>query len=248
MVPQREGTAPKRNGRPGPIIRIVISLLIVWHFAAIFLAAMAVPGPTSQLVISIAEHPKSPMRCYLDALYLNQGHSFFAPDVGPGHFIRYELSDQSNRVIATGTLPDKKEHWPRLWYHRHMMLADQVEMAGDNPQLKRMVLEAFARHLLRTNKDAQVARVLLVAHYPLPTEFLLANGREQGYPRYKQELARFGNNRSFDNQGFELVGEATQRRSDLGPEISEQSLNANPNLNWQTERVNVAGRWNGGTR
>jgi len=194
----------------------------------------------------MAENPtRSPIRWYLDALYLNQGHSFFAPDVGPGHIIRYELFDQGNRAIASGTLPDKKEHRPRLWYHRHMMLADQVEMAGDDQQLKRQILEAFARQLLRMNKDAQSARVQLVAHYPLPTEFL-RNGRAQGYQMYQQDFARGGMNKRIDSQGYEVVGEAMQRRSDLGPESTDQSMNVSPNLNWQSERPNVAGRWSGG--
>jgi hypothetical protein len=248
-VPQREGSAAKRNGRPGPIIRAVISLIIVWHFTAIFLAGMSVPGPTSPLVFNIAQ--KRPMAWYLDALYLNQGHSFFAPDVGPGHIIRYALFDQSNRVIAEGTLPDKKEHWPRLFYHRHMMLADQVEMGGDdqqaNDRMKRMILDGYARHLLRTNKDAQSARVQLFAHWPLPTSYATPD-RARGYQMLQQDIAREAPNRRVDAQGFELVGEGVQRRSDLPPETNDQSSNVIPNANWQGERPNVAGRWGRGAR
>lgn len=257
-TPQREGATAKRNGRTGPVIRVVISLIIVWHFTAIFLAGMSVPGPTSPLVYNIAQ--KRPMAWYLDALYLNQGHSFFAPDVGPGHEIRYTLFDQSNREIGKGTLPDKKE-WPRLWYHRHLMLADQVEMGGDdqqaNDRAKRMILEAYARHLLRTNKDAQSAAVQLYAHWPLPTAYAYPD-RARGYQMLQRDIAREAPNRQVDGEGFELIGQAVQRRSDLPPEPSDQTSNNNPNAsnaqnvnpsaNWQGERQNVAGRWGRGAR
>ena len=153
---QREGgSPPRRNGAPGPIIRIVISLLIVWHFTGVFLAALSIPA-SSPLVMNIAQ--KRPMQWYLDALYLNQGHSFFAPDVGPGHIIRYELLDQSGRAIEQGELPSRKEHWPRLFYHRHMMLADQSELPSDDKQFRdywqRKYLRGLRRHhLLHVNEN-----------------------------------------------------------------------------------------------
>ena len=153
-APKREGAA-RRIGQPATIVRALISVVIVWHFAGIFLAALSI-GPTSPLVMNIAQRP--PMQWYLDALYLNQGHSFFAPDVGPGHILRYELFDRSNGLISQGTLPDKKEHWPRLLYHRHMMLADQAETPAEDKATgdarTRATLEAFARHLLRVNRNA----------------------------------------------------------------------------------------------
>ena len=41
--PQREaGSSPRRPGRPAPIIRVVVSLLIVWHFTGIFFAALSI--------------------------------------------------------------------------------------------------------------------------------------------------------------------------------------------------------------
>ena len=122
------------------------------------------------------------MQWYLDALYLNQGHSFFAPEVGPGHVIHYELFDQSNQRVAEGTLPDKKEQWPRLLYHRHMMLADQLDLPADDKQegeaMGRIQLEGYARQLLRKNRGRRSARVQLFAHWPLPS-FYLEQGRRK---------------------------------------------------------------------
>jgi hypothetical protein len=253
-TPQREAGAPRRNGRPGPVIRIAISVWILWHFAGVFLAALSI-GVTSPLVMNVAQKP--PMQWYLDALYLNQGHSFFAPDVGPGHIVSYELFDQSNRVIDKGTLPDKKEHWPRLFYHRHMMLADQADTPSDDKRVsdngQRMYLTAYARQLLRTHKEAQAVRVQRYAHWPLPTSYL-TEGRKRGYEQLTRDFAQQGQNRRVDDQGYEMLMEVVQRRSDLGPETDDQSSNAydrstpNQNLNWQYDRSNVAGRGTGGRR
>src|SRR5215475_14042263 len=124
--------APRGKGRWPTVVRVLISVLIVWHFTSIFLAALCVPGPSSQLVYNVAE--KGPMLWYLNALYLNQGHSFFAPDVGPGHLIHYELFDQSGRLMEESSLPSKKEHWPRLLYHRYFMLADQADGWAEDKQ------------------------------------------------------------------------------------------------------------------
>jgi hypothetical protein len=202
------------------------------------------------------------MQWYLDALYLNQGHSVFAPDVGPGHVIHYELFDQANQRIGEGTLPDKKEHWPRLLYHRYMMLADQIDMQADDKQAGasagRKQLEAYARELLRKNRDAQVVRVQLFAHWPLPS-FYVEQGRPQGYQRLAQEMSQSGERHQINDQGFELVSEAVQRRSDLPPEPDppadpqpqKQSFAppaSNPNLDWRSDRPNMAGRRSGGPR
>src|SRR5215218_3181945 len=100
-TPPREGS-PRRGGRPALMIRIALTIFIIWHFTGVFLAALCVPT-SSDLVLDIAQHP--PMQWYLDALYMNQGHSFFAPEVGPGHMVRYQLFDQSNQVMEQGEFP-----------------------------------------------------------------------------------------------------------------------------------------------
>ncbi|MCI0348846.1 MAG: hypothetical protein L0Z53_05415 [Acidobacteriales bacterium] len=204
---------------------MVVSLLIVWHLASVFLAALSIP-PTSPLVINIAQD--QPMQWYLDLLYLNHGHYFFAPQVGPGFLIHYELRDGRGSVIGQGQLPDKKEHRPRLWYHRHFMLADQAGLQSDNKKFsdfwQRKYLESYARHLLRVSENAQSVRMQRIVHYPLPLD-LARQGREMDDP-----------------ESYETVMEVTQRRSDLGPEPGNQGMM------WQSGGVNTANRWSGGPR
>jgi hypothetical protein len=237
-APQREADAPRR--RPGRLplaLRIFISLWIVWHFIGIFLAALSTNG-SSRLVEEVAQDP--PMQWYLDALYLNQGHSFFAPDVGPGHAMHYQLVDQSGRVYEDGELPDRKEQWPRLRYHRHLMLADQAQVPSPNRQVadywQRKYLESYARYLLRVNEYAQAARVRRYAHWPLPRD-LEVLGRKRGYEILMQESAR--ENVRMDNQGYELLMDVQQERSSLSPRQEEQSAIR------YFERPETANRWIG---
>jgi hypothetical protein len=244
-APEPRESRAKGNGKSGPALRMIISIVIVWHFTAIFLAALCIPD-SSPLVYDVAQ--KRPMQWYLDALYLNQGHSFFAPDVGPGHIIRYELFDQTGRSMGDGDLPSLKDHWPRLRYHRHLMLADQAPM-GDGPNeqsWQRTYLEAYARQLLRDNPPAQAVRVRHYAHWPLYQELEVDArnpdiGRERAYQAFVQQMAQRGVN--IDARGYQLLMEVTQRRSDLGPEPQPDQSSV-----WRSGPVETAGRWTGGPR
>lgn len=246
--PSSEAREPrKRDGKLAPWLRIVISIVIVWHFTAIFLAAMCVPF-TSPLIYGIAQ--RRPMQWYLDALYLNQGHSFFAPDVGPSRIVHYELFDQSGRSMGQGDLPDRKEHWPRLRYHRHFMLADQAPSGPDENDKRwgRAHLEAYARQVLRDHPEAYSVRVRHYAHYPLPMQFeTRARTENYGWERanrdFQQVLRQNGIN--VDENLFELLMEVTQRRSDLGPDEASAAGQAN---GWQSGPVSTASRWTGGPR
>jgi hypothetical protein len=240
--PEPREPRAKRNGQLGPVLRIIISIIIVWHFTAIFLAALCIPA-TSPLVRDVAQKP--PMQWYLDSLYLNQGHSFFAPDVGPSHLVHYELFDASNRPVGDGDLPSRKDHWPRLRYHRHFMLADQA-MSGDDDfgrNWGQTYLAAYGRQLLRAHPQAQTVRVRLYAHWPISQELeTLAqkDGYDRAYQLFAQELAR--NGVTIDENGYQLLMEVMQRRSDLGPDEATQSND------WQSGSVSTANRRNGGPR
>jgi hypothetical protein len=274
-TPSREGS-PRRGGRPGLVIRIALTVFILWHFTGVFLAALCV-NATSKLVLGVAQHP--PMQWYLDALYMNQGHSFFAPDVGPSHMIRYQLLDQSGHEIEHGDFPSRKEHWPRLLYHRYFMLADQSEVPFDDKPTRdlwqRKYLEAFGRQLLREHSQAQTVVLRRYNHWPLPYNYvanslkyaqsqidqlneqkrtseadelsssLVKAAIARGYAYFKEDFPREMQNRRIDDQGYEVVAEATQTRNDLEPEAQKQAAS------WQNirdTRANTASRPWGQTR
>jgi hypothetical protein len=229
--PERDPSRGSRSdNRPAKFVRVLISLLLVWHLTAVFLAPLSV-YPTSRLVVQIAQ--QRPMQWYLDVLYLNHGYHFFAPDPGPGHLIRYELLDQSGGVLEQGEFPNRKEQWPRLWYHRHFMLADQAGLPQADEQetalWQRRYLESYARHLLHANEEAQTVRLRRVAHHPLPPHLAL-QGRKLNDP-----------------EGYQTLMEVTQRRSDLPPGPAEQSMMWQGAPHQIGNRPGVGG-WTGGMR
>jgi|tagenome__1003787_1003787.scaffolds.fasta_scaffold20795393_2 hypothetical protein len=265
-TPQREGSG-RRTGRPALAIRVAFTVFIIWHFTGVFLAALSVNN-NSELVLGIAQH--RPMQWYLDALYMNQGHSFFAPYVGCGRLIHYQLLDQSGREIEHGDFPNRKEHWPRLLYHRYFMLADQSEVQADDKATRdlwqRNYLEAFGRQLLREHVQAQTVVVRRYNHWPIPYKYvadslksirsqikqlneqkrsgeadelssnLVKEAMIRGYSYFKDDFPREMQNRRIDDQGYELVGEASQTRNDLEPEARKQAAN------WQNMRADTASR------
>lgn len=186
--PARGPTA--RRPTPNLAVRMVVSVLVTWHVFAVFMAPLSLP-PTSRLVANLVQgtpEQSSPMQWYLDALYINHGYHFFAPDPGPGHLIRYVVTDDRGASIAEGTFPDRKEYWPRLRYHRYFMLSDQamegvgtLQDLSERPiaelspremfELEQLYarrsqerrLDAYARHLLQEYGGAQ-AQVTRVRH------------------------------------------------------------------------------------
>jgi hypothetical protein len=221
--PQREAgeTAPRRPGPPALFVRITITVVLLWHLAAVFLAPMSVP-PSSPLVVTIAQG--WPMQWYLDAMYLNHGYYFFAPEPGDGHLIYYDIYDAQGNPLKQGKFPDWDLHWPRLWYHRQFMLADQVGGGIPHEHWQRRFLEAFGRQLLRQFGGESV-RVRWIAHSP-PDPRTLTDPAKLDVPEsYKLRLP-----------------EVIQRRSDLGPEAQSQSDTS------QVRQPAVANRWIGVSR
>ncbi len=185
-----------------PAVRAVASVLLALHVAAVFVAPMSLsPGGGSELFRSLQRL----FRPYLDVAYLNHGYGFFSPNPGSSYLIRYEVQTQDGRVVE-GVLPDRKEHWPRLRYHRHFMLSSQ---ASEWPL---SLPESFARHLLRQH-DGRSVRLQYVEHRLLSTEQV----------RQGMELD--------DPSTYYLVGTATideQGRADVRPLDVPQPLAPQP--------------------
>ena len=58
----------------------------------------------------------------------------------------------------------------------------------------------------------------------------------RGYAYFKEDFPRDMQNRRIDDQGYEVVAEASQTRNDLEPEARQQAAN------WQSIRQNTASR------
>ena len=135
-APAQRTSRGRKTGQWPLMVRIIVSLFVCWHLLAVFMAPLSVsvsmatePGrPDDQLPIEILVAQRPPMQWYLDALYLNHGYSFFAPEPGIGYLIHYDLLDGRGGVVKQGSFPDSEQIWPRLRYHRFLMLASQCEV------------------------------------------------------------------------------------------------------------------------
>jgi hypothetical protein len=164
-----------------PLARVAISVAILLHFACVLLATYTAAPPFSKLAQDLVQ----PARPYINALDLNHGYRFFAPDPGPSHLIRYHLHwpDGHGR---DGVFPNLAEERPRLLYHRYFMLAEHLEGLYEESQqfpehaVERRNAEAglhalvksYADELMRRSGATQVRLELVEHDIPTPDEYL----------------------------------------------------------------------------
>ncbi len=106
--------------------RTIISVLLVFHLTAIFVPPFFFETTSGGESSPFARQLLALFQQYVDAAFLNHGYAFFAPDPGPSHLVRYRLEFDDGRPPVEQTFPDISRHWPRLLYHRHFMLAEQL--------------------------------------------------------------------------------------------------------------------------
>jgi len=99
-------------------VRIVVSCALVFHLSAVFVAPFAA-GPASDLGLVL----RAWFRPYIEVNDLDHGYKFF-DEPGPSFRIRYRIEVAESGQPIDGVFPDRDLHWPRLLYHRHLMLAD----------------------------------------------------------------------------------------------------------------------------
>ncbi len=210
-----------------PMWRWMVSLLVVLHLTAVFSAPWDLstgdalpPGyvpPTDR-----AGRPQPPpppenaiwqrpvvtrglhrfFHDYLNLLYLNHGYEFFAPDPAGTHVIDYQVT-QADGNLTKGRFPSHDEHWPRLYYHRHMMLTEQTQMMGPESG------QHYADHLATLHGGR--SQMQLKIHLLLPPQRVAENtpldepstfqvvGTVQGSPR-KVNIATDASAPSSENQ------------------------------------------------
>ena len=156
---------PEAPRQPRPAIRAVVSVLIAVHVVAVFLGPFAMPPQTSELGAALA----TVYRPYVDALSLANGYRFFAPEPGPSHLVRYELTFDDG-TTEQGVFPNRERNKPRLLYHRYFMMSEFLNTISstDTPDAPNERLEAYAKsyadHLLH-QYDAASVKLFLVRHW-----------------------------------------------------------------------------------
>jgi hypothetical protein len=179
----QDGAAEQAQAPPLPaglghrLLRWVVSLWIVLHFAAILSAALTAV-PTSPLVVGIWEV----FQPYLQVLYLNHGYSFFAPQPLPTTLLDFEAHRPDGTVVR-GRISELASQ-PRLLYQRHLLLTEH--MAGVPDSARSHWYISYARHLCHKYKADRVSLTLLI-HSP-PTTEMVQHGTRPGDPITYVEL------------------------------------------------------------
>jgi hypothetical protein len=141
--------------------RLIVSSLLALHLAAMAIGPLSVE-PTSDM----SRSAWSVFRPYLEVAYLNHGWHFFAPEPGPSHLIRYELT-RADGSVERGFFPDRGRHSPRLLYHRHFMLTEHLNAMADSgvsPEVIDAFCRSFAQHLMAEH-EAEGAKLYMLRHF-----------------------------------------------------------------------------------
>lgn len=171
--------AASNSGPWRPIAKVAVSLFLVWHLAAVVLGPLSVPNAMIPTALAPIVRP------YQQAVFINHGYKFFAPDPGPSHLVRYDIlmADGSHQ---RGQFPDRNKYWPRLLYHRHFMLSEFIGNAGPaddwDPRLpwerqplsawQREYAKSYGEHLLHTSGGKRVDLELVEHGIPSPQQVL----------------------------------------------------------------------------
>jgi hypothetical protein len=107
--------------------KYVVSALLVVHLTAVFAppfwrATQTPVGGRSP----VATELRDVLEPYVNLMFLDHGYAFFAPGPGPSHLIRFRVEYDDGTPAVEHVFPDLDRHWPRLLYHRHFMLAEQL--------------------------------------------------------------------------------------------------------------------------
>jgi hypothetical protein len=159
-----------------------MNLWLVFHIAAVIIAPASVP-PSSDLVRSAW----TLFQPYLQALYLNHGYHFFAPEPGESTLLAFE-AELSDGTVVLGRIPNFAIQ-PRLLYHRHFMLTEHMAMAP--PALQELWYSSYARHLGHKYGAARVGLTRLTHRLPSPEMVRAGTGLDDPRSYVEQPLGVF---------------------------------------------------------
>jgi hypothetical protein len=158
-------TAHRARGIPSRPLRWLINAGLILHLTAIIVAPASV-SPSSDLARSawVLCQP------YLEALYLNNGYHFFAPEPGPSTLVAF-VAEREDGSTYRGRIPDRNIR-PRLLYHRHFMLSEHMNLAPE--EIQEQWYRSYALHLGRKYHATKVA--LTKVTHRLPTMEMVRSG------------------------------------------------------------------------
>ena len=156
----------------------VLSLWLAFHVFAVFISPAAMP-PSSPLL----EDGYRIALPYNEALFLNHGYHYFAPDPGASTLIAWEIPGEGE-APAVGRFPDVSIR-PRLLYHRYFMLAENVWAFDD--QTQQDMLKSYARHFAG-QLGADRISLSRISHEPSSIMRLQAGGKLDDPETFQKDL------------------------------------------------------------
>ena len=157
--PATSGPAPASPPTKGwrRFLRPAVNAWLLVHIAAIIIAPAAV-SPSSDLI----QAGWDLFQPYLQVLDLNHGYHFFAPEPGDSTLLAFEAQRADGTVIG-GRIPNFGIV-PRLLYHRHFMLTEQMKDAPE--ALQQEWLGSYAEHLCQKYGAVRVKLKGQIHHLP----------------------------------------------------------------------------------
>lgn len=108
-----------------PVWKGVLSLLVMLQVLAVTAEPFRFFTRSPRGTSPAADPVRNLLGPYVEFAYLNHGYFFFAPEPGPSHLIDCKLTDDDGQE-STLRFPDRTLQWPRLLYHRHFMLTENL--------------------------------------------------------------------------------------------------------------------------
>jgi hypothetical protein len=162
---------------PSPrFLRRLVNLWLVFHIAAIIIAP-AVVAPSSDLI----RETWGWFRPYIEALYLDHGYHFFAPEPAESTLLAY-VAERADGTVVRGRIPDRATQ-PRLLYHRYFMLTEHMNDAPE--ELQALWYDSYAQHIGRKHRATQVT--LVQQTHNLPTMERIRDGGRLTDPESYEE-------------------------------------------------------------
>jgi hypothetical protein len=155
--------ANQRNNQRWPVgARVIVSVIILFHLAAVIISPLTMLMPSPDLLVPI----RRVFEPYQQLTYLGHGYQFFAPDPGPSHHVQYSVVTHDGKKIE-GHFPDRENHWPRLHYHRWFMLSErtyEINSAILTAERQKEIFQEMDEQIdeARDNANFEVARRLKI--------------------------------------------------------------------------------------
>lgn len=151
---------------PAPRLRLLISVLLIGHLMAVVLPPLSFQSRGPLGVSPVVATAMTPVEGYSQALYMDRGYAFFAPDPGPSHLIQAAITAKDGSRVEQ-LFPNLDDQWPRLLYHRHFMLAEFIteiyQPPGPPPELAQVDRDE-AERWLRSRARYEHVRQSFVDH------------------------------------------------------------------------------------